>query len=145
MIQDQLLQEGRLIAVRALPHTPVMATAEITKIEFGVVHFTYRINDDPGRPKHLTMSKADAESFVVRGMWTDAGEVKRLPEMNESQLDGFHDEDNLVKALRDAATHTTWWLERFDNTQVRGQLHAALDTELDKRLAEMKGELHAGS
>lgn len=145
MIQHQLIREGRVLAVRALPHTAVMAQLEITKIEYGIVHFSYRRNDDPSEVKHLTMGKADCEAFVVKGMWTDIGEVKSLPEMNESQLDGLADEDNIGKALDDAATHLTWWLERFDNDQVRGAVHASLDTAIDQRLAEMRGHARAGT
>lgn len=138
MIQHQLLQPGKLIVTRDMPHTPATGVIEVQKVENSVVHFRYRrTGEEETRDEHV-IGKADAEFMISRGYWTDAGEVKILPMMMESEIDGLHDEDEVFSHLR-AATDLTWYFERYDNAQVRAEAHRMLDRHIDDRLKEMKG------
>lgn len=138
MIQHQMLQVGKLIVTRDMPHTPATGLLEITKVENSVVHFSYRrTGEKEALDRYL--GKSDCEFMIGHGYWTDAGEVKTLPMMTESERDGLWDDDRLTANLRDAATHITYYLERYDAAQVISQLHTMLDAQLARRLKEMKG------
>lgn len=138
MIQHQMLQVGKLIVTRDMPHTPATGLLEITKVENSVVHFSYRrTGEKEALDRYL--GKSDCEFMIGHGYWTDAGEAKALPMMTESEIDGLHDEDSLVRHLTHTVTYLTPWLETRDNAQVKAEVHKMLDRHIDDRLKEMKG------
>jgi hypothetical protein len=144
MIQNKLLKPGATIVVHALPHTPPIGVIEVSAVEHGLVVCQYRRNDE-AEGREVKLPRSHCEWMIVNGHWSDPEAYRDLPRMNESQIDGLHDEDNLRIALRDVATHATWWLERHDNEQVRAHLRQMLDNALETRVAEMRGETHAGT
>lgn len=138
MIQHTLLQPGKLIVTRDMPHTPATGLLEVTKVEHSVVHFSYRRTGEKEAIDRY-LGKSDCEFMISQGYWTDAGERKTLPMMTESEIDGLHDEDHVFSSMRVTATYLTPWLETRDNAQVRAEVHKMLDRHIDDRLKEMKG------
>jgi hypothetical protein len=136
MIQDKLLQPGKVILVRLAPHMPAMGQLEVLELTNGMIKFRYTRNDDQER-RVIDLSRHHSEYMIVHGFWTDPEEVREKPLANESQIDGLWDE--VRPELRDALTRATYWFERHDFDQIKDQMHKALDSAIEERMKELKG------
>jgi hypothetical protein len=116
MLQDKLLQPGKFIVVRPLPHTPAVGVAQIVKIQHGVVHFVYKRSDE-SRSQDLTLARSDCEYLITHGMWTDGEEVSDRPSIPQQQGEAV--EGYVIEGLDPSTSALTDLLGKYSTESIK--------------------------
>jgi hypothetical protein len=116
MLQDKLLQAGKTIVIRGLPHTPAIGIADVVKVEFGMVHLSYRRNDH-AESLELKVPRTDCEYFITHGLWTDPDDVPSKPII--PQREGEMVEGEVLGALDSLSCGLTELLANYSADSVK--------------------------
>lgn len=133
MIQDHLLQPGRMMTVRPLAGLPRIGTLRIEKIENGVVHGIYVPDEGShGRSTEVKYSRGDAVWMISRGIWYDPDDMTTMPRLSDDQVDDFLSDRHCEEIFENVIELNTIWTKKFDEHHLLEILHRRLDLVWDR-------------